>query len=172
VPLHVSKECDRPHHVNLFLIEGPDESKHYVLIKNMSRLVSGRIKDHYAAFACNHCLHAFCKKDTLDRHIPHCLRHAPQDVKYPDPENLNKCNLELHNIAARFRLPFYLVCDFESFLTPRSITKRPISLTNIECVALRGTELACTLNIRPTPSCTAGLGLWTRFTSMSCGKMM
>jgi len=44
VPLHVSKERDRPHHVNLFLIEGPDENKHYVWVKNLSRLVRGRTK--------------------------------------------------------------------------------------------------------------------------------
>jgi len=39
-------------------------------------------------------------------------------VKYPDPENPKECVLEFRNKAARFRLPFYLVCDFESFLTP------------------------------------------------------
>jgi len=116
VPLHVSKERDRPHHVNLFLIEGPDESKHYVWVKNLSRLVRGRINGHCAAFVCNHCLHPF-------RNILHCQRHAPQDVKYPDPENPKECTLEFHNKAARFRLPFYLVCDFESFLTPSSMTK-------------------------------------------------
>ena len=118
VPLHVSKERDRPHHVNLFLIEGPDESQHNVWVKNLSRLVRGRINGHCAAFVCNHCLHPFRNKDTLDRHILHCQRHAPQDVKYPDPENPKECTLEFHNKAARFRLPFYLVCDFESFLTP------------------------------------------------------
>jgi len=118
VPLHVSKERDRPHHVNLFLIEGPDESKHYVLIKNLSRLVSCRIKDRHAAFVCNHCLHPFHTKDVHDRHVLNCQRHAPQDVKYPDPENPKECTLEFHNKAARFRLPFYLVCDFESFRTP------------------------------------------------------
>jgi len=54
VPLHVSKERDRPHHVNLFLIEGEDESKHYVWVKNLSRLVSGRIKNRHAAFLIPH----------------------------------------------------------------------------------------------------------------------
>jgi len=39
-------------------------------------------------------------------------------VKYPNPENPKECTLEFHNKAARFSLPFYLVCDFESFLTP------------------------------------------------------
>ena len=115
VPLHVSKERDRPHHVNLFLIEGPEETHHYVWVKNLSRLVAERTKHDGQTFVCNHCLHAFCNKDTLDRHIPHCQRHPPQEVKYPDPK---ECTLEFHNKAARFRLPFYLVCDFESFLTP------------------------------------------------------
>ena len=118
VPLHVSKEQGRPHHVNLFLIEGEDENKHYVLIKNLSLLVRGRTSHQHQTFVCNHCLHPFRNKDTLDRHIPHCQRHAPQDVKYPNPENPKECTLEFHNKAARFRLPFYLVCDFESFLTP------------------------------------------------------
>jgi len=71
VPLHVSKERDRPHHVNLFLIEGEDEKRNYMWVKNLSRLVSGRINDRHAAFVCNHCLHPFRNKDTLDRHIPH-----------------------------------------------------------------------------------------------------
>jgi len=71
VPLHVSKERDRPHHVNLFLIKGPEETHHYVWVKNLSRLVAGRTKTHCPAFVCNHCLHAFCNKDTLDpSHTP------------------------------------------------------------------------------------------------------
>ena len=119
----MSKERDRPHHVNLFLIAGPEETHHYVWVKNLSSLVRVRTKVRNAVFVCNHCLHAFCKKDTLDRHIPHCQRHPPQDVKYPDPEKPKEFTLEFHNKAARFRLPFYLVCDFESFLTPSSTTK-------------------------------------------------
>ena len=34
-PLHVSKERDRPHHVNLFLIEGPEETHHYVWVLSL-----------------------------------------------------------------------------------------------------------------------------------------
>jgi len=106
VPLHVSKERDRPHHVNLFLIEGADETRHYVWLKNLSRLVAGRTKTRNAAFDCNHCLHPFRTNDVHDRHVLNCQRHLPQDVKYPDPENPKECTLEFHNKAARFRLPF------------------------------------------------------------------
>jgi len=69
VPLYVSKERDRPHHVNLFLIEGANESKHYVWVKNLSRLVRGRTKHDGQTFVCNHCLHPFSNKDTPDRHV-------------------------------------------------------------------------------------------------------
>ena len=72
VPLHVSKEQGRPHHVNLFLVEGEDENKHYVWVKNLSRLVRGRTKHHSQTFVCNHCLHPFRDKEIHDRHIPHC----------------------------------------------------------------------------------------------------
>ena len=55
MPLHVSKKRDRRHHVNLFLIEGADESKRYVRVKNLSRLVSGRTNYQHQTFVCNHC---------------------------------------------------------------------------------------------------------------------
>jgi len=46
VPIYISKERNRRHHVNLFLLEGTDEQghdlQHYVYIKSMSRLVAGR----------------------------------------------------------------------------------------------------------------------------------
>ena len=118
VPLYVTKERERRHHVNLFLIEGPDNQQHYVCIKSMSHLVAGRTKSTNTTFVCNYCLHPFDKKDTLERHIPNCQRHPPQDVKYPDSKNPKECVAEFRNKAARFRLPFYLVCDFESFLSP------------------------------------------------------
>jgi len=39
-------------------------------------------------------------------------------VKYPNPpQKTKKRVLKFYNKAVRFGLPFYLVCDFESFLT-------------------------------------------------------
>ena len=83
----------------------------------MSHLVQDRTSTN-ATFVCNYCLHPFRHKHTLDNHIPNCQRHPPQDVKYPDPKNPTECVAEFRNKAASFRLPFYLVCDFESFLSP------------------------------------------------------
>ena len=82
----------------------------------MSRLVYGRTKYCGTTYVCNSCLHPFCKKELLDNHIPNS--HPPQDVRYSNPQNPKECVAEFRNKAARFRLPFYLVCDFESFLSP------------------------------------------------------
>jgi len=62
VPLYVSKERDRLHHVNLFLLEGPDDTHHYVLIKNMSRLAAGRTNHQHHTLVCNHCLQPFATR--------------------------------------------------------------------------------------------------------------
>jgi len=86
VPLYVTKERERRHHVNLFLIEGPDNQQHYVCIRSMSRLVGDRTKHDGQTYVCNYCLHPFRHKETLERHIPNCQRHPPQDVKYPDSQ--------------------------------------------------------------------------------------
>ena len=70
VPWYVSKERDRHHHVNLFLIERADESKHYVWVKNLSRLVRRRTKHTgEKAFVCDHCLHPFRTKNVHDRRV-------------------------------------------------------------------------------------------------------
>jgi len=43
------------------------------------------------------------------------MRNPPQAVKYPDPDD---CTLKFQAFNKQFCLPFYFVCDFESFLSP------------------------------------------------------
>jgi len=116
VHLYVSKERDRLHHVNLFYLKDQIIPTTMCGTKNMSRLVAGRTIHRNAAFVCNHCIHHFSSKQVHDR--PNCQRHPPQYVKYPDPQKPKESVYEFRKYAARFRLSVYLVCDFESFLTP------------------------------------------------------
>jgi hypothetical protein len=116
---YLSPERNRDKHVNLLLLENEDSSKrHYVWIKNMSRLVAGRTKHNGATHVCDSCLQAFSSERVLTEHMPYCLRHHPQVVKYPDPENEEERTIKYKAHRAQFRIPFYLVCDFESFLVP------------------------------------------------------
>ena len=114
---YLSPHRDRAHHVNLFVIE-ENGKHHYVWIKDMSRLVAGRTNHHGATHVCNSCLHPFRDKIVLEPHIPYCLRHPPQVVKYPNPENEDECTIKFRGHHKQHRIPFYLVCDFESFLSP------------------------------------------------------
>ena len=116
---YCSPERQRPHHVNLLLLsETATDKKHYIYIKNMSRLVAGRTKHKGASHVCNGCLHPFSRKELLDRHIPECIHNPPQRVVYPNPKDEDECTLKFRAHYKQFRLPFYLMCDFESFLSP------------------------------------------------------
>jgi len=115
-----SPEREREHHVNLLLLEDADNppKRHYVWIKNMSALVCHRTNSHHSSFVCNSCLDPFMSQRVLDNHIPYCIQHEPQQVVYPNAQNEKECVLKFRSKHKKTPLPFYLVCDFESFLTP------------------------------------------------------
>ena len=116
---YCSPERHRPNHVNLLLLdEDGTDKRHYIWIKNMSRLVAHRTHHDGQTHVCNGCLHPFSTKKRLEDHFPNCVRNPPQVVKYPDPNNEDKCTVKFHAYHKQFRLPFYLVCDFEAFLKP------------------------------------------------------
>ena len=82
-------------------------------------------------------------------------------MKYPDPKNPKERVLEFHNKRARFPLPFYLVCDFESFLTTLDHNEEDVdaeTTTNLidehNVCGFLVSELANIPNTRPTPSFT------------------
>jgi len=64
------------------------------------------------------CLHPFSSQEVLERHMPFCERHPPEHVRYPNPQDPEQSTVQYRNTRAQFRLPFYFVCDFESFLSP------------------------------------------------------
>jgi len=118
--VYLSRDVGRPHHVNLQLLEEEESSKrHYVLIEDMSRLISYRSKHNGKTFVCNSCLHPFTNSQALDNHIPFCFQQPAQHVIYPDPENPKDCVLKFTANNKQHPVPFYLVCDLESFLVPR-----------------------------------------------------
>jgi len=70
---YLSRERQRPHHVNLLLLDdGVTDKRHYILVKDMSRLIAGRTKHNGKSYVCNGCLHPFSRQHVLDKHIPNC----------------------------------------------------------------------------------------------------
>jgi len=112
-----STERGREHHINLLLLDDENDpsKRHYTWINNMSALVWHRTKAKWTQHVCNSCLHAFPKQETLDDHVPYCNRNAPQQVIYPTAD---KCTLMFRARQKQHPVPFFLVCDFESFLIP------------------------------------------------------
>ena len=102
---YCSPERHRPKHVNLLLLdEDGTDKRHYIWIKNMSRLVAHRTQHNGQTHVCNGCLHPFSTKKRLDDHFPSCVRNPPQVVKYPDPNNEDKCTAKFRAYHKQFRL--------------------------------------------------------------------
>ena len=116
IPLYVTPRRQRKHLVNLLLLTD-DESNahHYVLIRDLSRLVSGRTKYSGKTFVCPYCLHFFARDHTLTEHVPQCSVHAPQVVTYPKPDD---ATLHYTAIQKEHPVPYVLYVDFETFQTP------------------------------------------------------
>ena len=75
-------------HVNLLLISN-DYTSHYVLIRNMSRLVHSFTKTHNGqAFFCHKCLSSYQSEEKLKAHLNYCGHFRPQAVECPDEKTL------------------------------------------------------------------------------------
>jgi len=116
IPLYVKPHRQRKHVFNLLLlIDDESSAHHYVLIRDLARLVRGRYKHHGKAFVCQYCLHCFRCEHTLTEHIPQCSIHTPQVVTYPKPDDA-----VLHYTAMQKEhpVPYVLYVNLETFQTP------------------------------------------------------
>ena len=89
-PIHVSdflpNDPNVTMHVDLLLIE-----KHYVLIRNLSRLVRSQVTSHKTAhFICRRCLTACQTEEVLAKHTERCVEHKAQTAKMPKPTEKNQ----------------------------------------------------------------------------------
>ena len=99
----------------MLLTDDESNAQHYVLIRDLLRLVSGRSKHDGKTFVCQYCLHCFRRESTLTEHVPQCSVHAPQLITYPKPDD---ATLHYTAIQKEHPLPCVLYVDFETFQTP------------------------------------------------------
>jgi len=96
-----------------------DESVfHYILVKDVSRLVYGRTKSHVKNYACLSCFRSFSSQRVLDNHTELCLNFNSQQINFPDPDDPQACTLSFRAHNTEHVHAFYLVADMESFLVP------------------------------------------------------
>ena len=96
-------------HVNILLMSNENGDKHYVLIKNTSRLFSSQINKHKEKIQiCNYCLQHF-SKETLKNHLEFCSKHKCGKTAYPSPGEKSK----FKNYEKMHNVPFVIYADFE-----------------------------------------------------------
>ncbi|XP_065654581.1 uncharacterized protein LOC136081211 [Hydra vulgaris] len=118
--LHVSKNNDRKHLIDLLLISngetnsyGSEESNHYCLIKNISRLLSSQTsnkhcKNHY----CRNCLLGFNSEESLSNHKTYCETHDSVRIKLPPPNSTMQ--FTNHNKSMRVLSPVTFTASSET----------------------------------------------------------
>jgi len=108
----------RRHIITLLLLDHPTDNrkKHFVYVKNLSRLVADRSRYKGASHVCLSCLQVFSCERVLRNHERHCLVHKPQMITFPDPDLPDQCKLSFNRHQYEHEHDFYLVCDFEACL--------------------------------------------------------
>jgi len=115
--LFVTPHRQRKHIINLLLLTNDEtDAHHYVLVRDLSHLVSGKTKHHGKAFVCQYCFHFFICEHTLTDHIPNCSTHTPQAVTYP----VERKDAVLHykTTLKEFPVAYVFYVDFETFIEP------------------------------------------------------
>lgn len=102
-------EFARKIRINLLLLENGNKS-HYILIKNLSRLVRAQITKHHSMlYFCDDCLLFFPTDNKLNNHI--C---SGVTTVLPDQGSY----LEFKNFNRKQDVPFVIYADFETLLKP------------------------------------------------------
>jgi len=133
--LHLSPHAHRRRHtITLLLLDHPTDGrkKHFVYVKNLSRLIADRSRNKCANHVCLSCLQVFSSDRVLKDHERRCLVHRPQMISFPQAE---QCRLSFTRHQYEYEQDLYLVCDFECYLTNDVDTPTNPSIVNRHEVA-------------------------------------
>ena len=113
-PIRMSKgEYDD--HMELLLLGDGEGSLHYVLIKDVNRLLYSVSKHKGKAYFCLHCLHSCVSEKTLEKHKETCLEvNGVQASRLPKEGT----KIKFKNHRNSMPVPFVIYADFESILVP------------------------------------------------------
>lgn len=113
-PVLVSKNLSAEKTIDLLLLQEGNK-KHYVYIKNLSRLVRSQLTKHTEkTYICRRCLWHFSSQDKLSAHTIVCGTFEPCKAEMPSEGSIIKFT-QYNN---KFEHPFVIYYDFESLLVP------------------------------------------------------
>ena len=111
-PLLITKE-EKEQHIDLLYLKDQD-TDHYCLIKDLSRLVGSQITKHKESLhICKMCLNGFHSEDKLAEHKTYCSAYQCVKTEMPKPYDNT---IEFKNYNHSLRAPFMVGTDFEWML--------------------------------------------------------
>ena len=113
-PIRISKG-EYEDHMELLLLGDGDGNRHYVLIKDVNRMLCSVSKHGHKQHFCLHCLHSCVSKEVLEKHKETCLQvNGTQATKLPKEGT----KIKFKNHRNSMPVPFVIYADFESILVP------------------------------------------------------
>ena len=105
------------HHKNLLYITA-DETLHYILVKDLNRLLLRQYNNHKSkTYFCQYCLHGFTSEEVLKNHLGRCKLHRVQRIKIPEADDkMGHHKIKFTKTEYQLHLPFVIYVDFESVL--------------------------------------------------------
>ena len=104
---------------------------HYLLVRDLFKLVAGRIHDKLRVCVCPYYIYCFSQQRLLDAHLRESAIHPEQKVIYPLPDNLEENIKKFKAVAKTLPVPFVLYADFEAFLVLVEDNKESTSNTTV-----------------------------------------
>ena len=98
---------------SMMLIITKDDKFHYVLIKDLNKLLFNQNKNGHRKYYCERCLHGYVRKDLLEKHKPDCKGIGNTAVKVEMPEEGNN-KLQFQNYHKQMKVPYVIYADFEA----------------------------------------------------------
>ena len=62
---------------------------HYLVVRNLSRLLRGTTSNHNGDFYCSNCFHSYTTKTRLEKHEKICKDYDFCNIKMPNEDNKN-----------------------------------------------------------------------------------
>ncbi|CAB3999568.1 Gastrula zinc finger [Paramuricea clavata] len=143
-PIRNSK-AKHDEHMELLLLGGSEGNNHYVLIKDVNRMLFSVSKHTNKKHFCLHCLHSCVSKEVLEKHKETCLEvNGTQAVNLPKEGT----KIKFKNHRNSMPVPFVIYADFESILVPE---ERKVNSKNPEdksSTDLYQTHKACSFGLK------------------------
>ena len=97
----------------ILLMISDGQKWHYLVVKNLSRLLRGITSNHKEDFYCLNCFHSYRTENKLEAHKKICENHDYCHVEMPTKNN----NIIKYNHGEEsIKLPFVIYADLECFL--------------------------------------------------------